>query len=225
MSRRVVFVLGLAGIMLLAFWLAPRGSSSQPIKNSDEEQAHISWHDLAGIDLPVSTTAGPHCLTPTRATCFAHTEQGAAFAAAHLLVRTFAFTSPNVFGPTITEQVVGADQPGMAQQTQALYAASAIDTGTKNNHPIRTTGTWLVGYRTTSSTEVQVLVRQDTVGDPDGDGTPRFTDFTVNLVWQQNDWRLIAPPWGDWARAAHEISNPTSQDWTPYGPLAQIAAA
>src|SRR4051812_9555296 len=56
--------------------------------------ADVGWVQVAGVDLPVSATAGPHETVACLARGFAHSRAGVVVAAVHLLVRTTAQVGP-----------------------------------------------------------------------------------------------------------------------------------
>jgi len=176
----------------------------------------VAWQDFAGLDLPVSAAAGPHCQQAGRASCFTHTDRGAALAAIHLLVRTFPFAGSAVFTPTIAEQVVGPDVAALVRLTANAYAGVAPAARVRDGAPIRSEGGWVAGYRlqpgdTENEPTVRVLIRQTGEGDATG-----FTEYAVRLTWQHGDWRLIAPAWGDWRSAARPMRQADPDAYTTY---------
>jgi len=179
----------------------------------------VAWRVFAGISLPISTTAGPYYLSDTRATGFAHTADGAAIAAAQLLVRTFPFAGSDTFKPTIAEQVTGPGAPALARLTQQTYQESATAAGVREGAPIRSTDGWVAGYRldrdkdpTGPTAGVDVLVAAT------GEGSG-FTTYKVELAWQNGDWRLIAPAWGDWRSNAQPVAHPYPASYRDYDNL------
>ena len=224
-------VAGAAALVLIAtFWLIGHTASTHDLERSQQsataaptsQPEKVMWQNLAGVGLPVSSAAGPHCVTKLHASCFAHTQRGASFAAAHLLIRTFAFTGPDVFEPTISTQVFGPDRAAMAQLTADLYAASAPAADVKPGAAITVSGTTIVGYRVNAhldaapgllneATEVAVLLR--TADDPDA---APFQEFTVDVVWHNGDWQLFAPPWGDWQNVVRPLTSPDPADYQTY---------
>lgn len=197
----------------------------------------VTWRDFAGISLPVSATSGPHCTDGGRTSCFAHTNAGAAVAAVHLLVHTFPFAGSNVFGPTISDQIVGPDAPLFARLTADAYRQVAPAAGIPDGAPVPSEGGWVAGYRldqtfaqgaqqqsssdagneATPGTDphvVRVLIRQT-----DSDGQTGFTEYTVRLVWRGSDWALVAPTWGDWRNAARALPAADRSDYLTYDTL------
>lgn len=186
----------------------------------------VAWEDFAGLELPVSPTAGPRLRAAGRAAGFAHDATGAAFAAIHLLVRTFPFAGSAVFVPTIAGQVEGPDAPALTRLTRDAYAAAAKAARITDGRPLRSDGGWVAGYRLDPPTtgfrskratneqdkqDVGVLIRQ--TGEDHADG---FSEYHVRLVWRDDDWRLVAPPWGDWRSAVTALSSADPADYTSY---------
>jgi hypothetical protein len=170
----------------------------------------VRYLDVAGLQLPVSLAAGPHVVRDGQAGEFAHTDLGAAFAAVHLLVRTFPFVGSAVFGPTIAEQVVGPDAPALTRLTTQAYLPAARAAKVQNGGALRSEGGWVAGYRldppeqvgTPHMRTVHVLLHQS--DGPDGGG---FVEYRVQITWQNGDWRLVAPAWGDWRTAARAMTS------------------
>lgn len=181
----------------------------------------VSWLPAAGIPLPVSLADGPHCITRATAGCFARSVRGAAFAAAHLVVRTFPFAGPGSFEPTIRDHVVGEHRSTLLRLTRQAYVDAAAAAGVGGGAPLPVPAAdAIAGYRETSPAEppadvpdavqVGLLVRQT-----DDGGAPSFTEFVVTLRWVDGDWRLEAPAWGDWRSVARAVSSPAG-DFRPY---------
>ena len=190
-----------------------------PIVEPPTATGGIVWRDFAGLSLPVSSNSGPRCTDDRRARCFTRTDDGAALAAVHLLVRTFPFAGAAVFGPTIRGQVTGRDAEAFARLTAEAYGDVAPAAGVTNGEPIPSEGGWVAGYRLELPSgvdrTVDVLIRQT-----DSDGQTGFTEYAVQLRWQQDDWVLVAPPWGDWRNAARSVPAPDRTDYLTYDGIA-----
>jgi hypothetical protein len=187
--------------------------------NPPRPDHNVSWRVFAGISLPISVTAGPYYLSDTRATGFAHTADGAAIAAAQLLVRTFPFAGSDTFKPTIAQQVTGSGAPALARLTQQTYQQAAAAADIRKGAPIRSTDGWVAGYRldrhknpTGPNARVDVLIAAT------GEGSG-FTTYRVDLTWQDGDWRLIAPAWGDWRSNAQAVAFPHPASYRDYDNL------
>ncbi|GGM88107.1 hypothetical protein GCM10007977_107590 [Dactylosporangium sucinum] len=175
---------------------------------------HLTRVSVAGLDLPVSSVAGPHDLANGRARGFRQTPPGAVLAALHLLVRTSPHVGPSVWEPTIEEQVVGPDAAEfrevvrlgyeIAREEQQLPSGAALG-------PIPATirGVRIDAY-STRAVSLRVLVETDRA-----DGTPAWAAAVVQLVWSDGDWRLIAPPKGDWAAVRVPVPAFVLGDYVP----------
>lgn len=177
----------------------------------------ISWQDVTGMGLPISSIDGPHCLSRTRAACFGQTRGGAALAAAHLLTRTFAFVGPRTFTPTIADQVVGPDAAALQRLTARAYAEAVAATHVPEGEPLGADNGWLVGFHLDAfapgQADVTVLFRQS-----DSDGQT-FAAFPVHLEWRSTDWALEAPRWGDWQGVATAVTDPDPDYYRSYDTL------
>ncbi len=89
----------------------------------------VSWSTVAGAKVPVSATAGPSDTSAGRARGFAHTPLGAVLAAANISVRLSPQVGPEVFRPTLREQVVGPDADALAQHLDEDYQAARAQLG------------------------------------------------------------------------------------------------
>jgi hypothetical protein len=231
--RRRGSLVASAVALVLVGWLAttiggdppndtsPRPPATQPPASAPPNgPAAVTWQDVAGLALPVSPVAGPRDVSPRGARGFAHTDAGAAFAAVHILVRTFPFVGSRVFGPTITEQVDGRDAAALSRLTEQAYQQAAQAARVRDGGSIRSEGGTIAGYRIDEpgnatvdkdAATVHVLIRQ--TGNPEAEG---FTEYRVQLVWHDGDWHVIAPPWGDWRNAACAMPSADPADYRTY---------
>lgn len=164
----------------------PSPSPSAPPSAAPAGTMAMPWQ---GAALPVSDTAGPEQFTDTRSTGFSHDPQGAAFAAVHISTHIDPLTGPDVFTPTIEEQVVGA--PDLMTTTEQAYRKAARDMGlspeaiadgTAVLAPTGDISQWRIGtYRPTAVTTVELLVTA-----PQG----QQLIYEVPVIWRDGDWRL-----------------------------------
>ena len=229
--RGLVSAVAIAVTTALGWWLlqvtaSSSGPTAPPPPDSpsttagqiavDPARPDVEWRPLAGLPLPVSRTSGPRCLTAGRAACFSHDQRGAAFAAVHLMVRTFPFAGSAVFGPTIREQVVGRHAAALARLTAQAYQQVARAAGVGDGAPVTADGGWVAGYRADrpegpDARSIRVLIRQT-----DDGGVSGFTEYSVALQWRDGDWRLVAPAWGDWRTCARAISSADPDQYSGY---------
>ncbi len=69
-------------------------------------------------------------------------------------------------------------------------------------------------YRFTTWSPSAATVDVVTEG-PGSSGTTLLAMTRVEVLWQHGDWRLVAPPGGDWANAAASISSLTGYTTFP----------
>jgi hypothetical protein len=81
----------------------------------------LSWTDVCGLRLPVSTRLGPRDQQHGLARGFAHEPGGAVLAALHLVARVSPQTGPDVFTTTLREQVTGPDTAAFADTVHSDY--------------------------------------------------------------------------------------------------------
>ncbi|WP_250292714.1 hypothetical protein [Frankia sp. CiP1_Cm_nod1] len=164
----------------------------------------LTWLDFHGLALPVSPTAGPHILADDRASGFAHTPLGAALAAIHIAVRTDAAVGAYIFEPTIADQTTGVDQPALLEQTRMTAAQQAV--------PARLSGRFsgqgyrYVGVRFDAVTPDRVVLYLAT-GAEDATGITVYAAGRVELRWEREDWRVVAPPGGSWSTVTGRVAS------------------
>ncbi len=157
------------------------------------------WHAVAldGTVVPASGQAGPWQGPWPLAAGFADTPSGAVLAAVNIAVRTSGQLGPAIFTATITRQVTG---PG----AQALLAGAWQDYAqASGQHPPATPGgpagaadasprAFRLLSWTPAAADVEVLAAADGRGAVIG----------LQVQWQGGDWRLLAPPGGNFAASA-----------------------
>jgi hypothetical protein len=164
-------------------------ASSTSVGTADDD---ITWKQYPGLGwLPYSRAAGPSVESAGLASGFAHNELGSVFAAIHISNRSGAGRGPDVFRPTIQQQVVGPEAVTYLRNVEGDYAAARQKYGLAEGSPIPSpeTGT-LLAYKANMLSpdlaEVQYVIS------PAPDST-RFFNITVSVQWIVDDWRLVAP--------------------------------
>ena len=194
-------LMALAGFLLVQSRDAPQ-VTVQPLPPTAEASptsppVELSWVDAGGVALPVSATHGPRRLVADLASGWAQSEEGAALAAAHLLVRTGPTVGPEVFEPTITGQATGPNVAALKLAVNEQYAELA-QTATATRGPQGSAQ--LVGYRVaTFDLETGAAVIDLVLDSSQLTESERYLQVTVSLEWLNDDWWLVAPPKGDWA--------------------------
>ncbi|MGH3260495.1 MAG: hypothetical protein ACRDNS_00725 [Trebonia sp.] len=153
------------------------------------------WSLFNGLALPSSPTAGPSRIDGPVYAGYAHTPDGALFAAAQIGVRYLA-TPGDGWRQVLAQQVVPG--PGVATYTKNREQAGLGDAPT-----IDTTGTGqFVGFRFLTYTP-QVAVLQLVVRFPQNG---RYQASTTTLQWVAGDWKLQLLPDGSSASTTQQIA-------------------
>jgi hypothetical protein len=168
----------------------------------------LRWADFHGIQLPTSTAAGPHYTRGGLAWGFADTEEGALLAAINIAVRTAAQWGPDIYQPTIHQQVTGPDAATLLKADASGYAALRAATHVRPGQPTGRGYAVEAGFRFVAYTPADATADIVTEG-PGSGGTTVRTATRVEVVWLRGDWRVVAPPGGDWANSATAISSLT----------------
>lgn len=174
----------------------------------------LSWTDFHGIALPVSATDGPRDTHRGLASGFTDTPRGALLAAINIAVRTAAQWGPPIFGPTITRQVTGPDAAALLRADAGAYARLRAAAHVRPGRPAGRGDATEAGYRFVAYTPGRATVDIVTAG-PGTGGTTVLAATTIQVVWQDGDWRVVAPPGGDWASAAAALSSLTGYTLFP----------
>jgi hypothetical protein len=166
----------------------------------------LTWSDFHGIELPASPTAGPRHTRRGLAWGFADTPRGALLAAINIAVRTAAQWGTSIFAPTITFQVTGPDAAALLRAEDSAYAELRAVTGVGPGQPAGRGYATEAGYRFVAWTPSAATVEVATSG-PGTGGTTVLASTRIQVVWLRGDWRVVAPPGGNWANAATAISS------------------
>lgn len=159
--------------------------------------ADVIWVRVAGVDLPTTPATGPARVEAGLARGFTDTRAGAVVAALHLLVRTTAQVGPEVFEPTLAEQVTGEHAAAMRAFVADSYARAAAELGIADGQPLGDLPATVVGARVDAYTQTHATLSMLTCA-VDATGTTRYAATTVDLIYLRGDWRLVAPPDGRW---------------------------
>jgi hypothetical protein len=167
----------------------------------------LTWVSFHGMQLPASATAGPHHTHGGLASGFADTPQGALLAAINIGVRTAAQWGSAIFVPTITHQVTGPAAAALLHAEETAYAQLRAAAHIRPGQPAGRGSAAEDGYRFTAWSPVAATIEVLTIGPTASDATV-LAVTNVRAVWQRGDWRVVAPPGGNWANAATAISSP-----------------
>lgn len=193
-----------------------RGTTSpRRVVQGGVDLSGVAWRDFHGVRLPYSSANGPAVTHGDRAWGFADTPGGAVFAAVHIGVRANAQWGPDIYGPTVAGQVDGPDKAALEDQLDSAYAQLADGTGDSSGGPVGRAYAVEEGFRVESFTPDAATVDVVTAG-PGNDGTTVRAATRIQLIWrgsdrpgsgQRGDWRVLAPPGGDWGASAHVITS------------------
>jgi hypothetical protein len=179
---------------------APTSAASSPGRPA------LTWRDVAGVRLPFSPTDGPRITDQGRAAGYSPTVEGAALAAVQVLTRTSASAGPDIFRPVVAEQIIGADADLLAETLDAQYdqLRRQRKVTAAYGRPIPGNDAEVLGYRvrpgsmeaTAQTAAIDVLLTSPSLG------AGQVIAFSVSLEWVRHDWRVVAPPQGDWGSVA-----------------------
>lgn len=179
--------------------LAARGPTQTPAPD-------VTWAPVAGVDLPISRQHGPRSIDDDLASGFSDSELGAALAAAHVLIRSGPTVGPNIYGPTITEQVVGANAAALKLLVDEQYEQLRGSAGAADGESVAGDAE-VVGYRVAAydppagTAQIEVYLSSS-----DLQARSQMLRFDVQLQRGDDDWQVVAPPRGDWAAATTVLS-------------------
>jgi hypothetical protein len=164
----------------------------------------VSWQEVAGARLPFSRLHGPRNTSRGEAGGYSRSETGAAIAAVHVLMRTSASAGPAIYAPVLATQVTGTNLPALKLATSDEYERLRAQSRVADGAPIPGNGgAQITGYvvhayeARAGAATIDVVVTS-----PDLSSTGRYVSFRVLLSWQHEDWRVVAPPNGDWGSIA-----------------------
>jgi len=176
--------------------------------------AGLAWAGFHGIQLPVSAQDGPRRTRGGLAWGFTDTPRGALLAAVNIAVRTGAQWGPAIYQPTIRDQVTGPDAAALLKADASDYAALRAAARVRPGQPAGRGYAAEAGYRFVACTPAGATVDIVTEG-PGSGGTTVMVATRVQVVWLRGDWRVVAPPGGDWANSATAISSLTGYTTFP----------
>lgn len=177
----------------------------------------VTWSTVAGARVPVSPTAGPRDTTSGRARGFAHTPLGAVLAAANISVRLSPQTGPDVFEPTLHEQVVGDDTDALSQHLDEDYQAARAQLGLPYGAPAGRLYSTTAGYRVQMQGADAATVRLLIEGPGQGGGSV-LVALVTRMQWTGTDWALLAPTHGDWNTDAAVVTDASGYTSFPNRP-------
>jgi hypothetical protein len=167
----------------------------------------VTWSDLRGIALPVSASHGPADTARGRAVRFTHDRAGAVLAALHISARAAALVGPSVFRPTILEQVVGPDADELLANVEVDYEQRRTQAGLGEGQPLPESQAALAGYRVDTASRDTVSLRLLMSSPGASEMGTVYVAFRLEVRWTTGDWRLVAPPDGDWQNSTAQVAS------------------
>jgi hypothetical protein len=168
----------------------------------------LRWIDFHGIELPVSAQDGPGHMRNGLVWGFTDTASGALLAAVNIVVRTAALWGPVIYQPTIRYQVTGPDAAALLAADASDYAVMRAAAHVRPGAPAGRGYAAEAGFRFLAYTPADATVDIVTEG-PGTGGSTVLVATRIEVVWRHGDWRVVAPPGGDWAHSATIISSLT----------------
>ena len=183
-------------------------SPSAPRRRPRTDLAGLGWTDFHGVELPVSRSAGPRDVQRGLASGFADSPLGALLAAVNIAIRANAQWGPGIFGPTIRHQVTGPGTAALLSACRGSYEQASHATGVAGGKPLGRVVVAEEAFRWVAYTRSDATVDIVSAG-PGGDGSTVRAVTRIEVVWSSRDWRVIAPPGGDWGNSAAALTSIT----------------
>jgi hypothetical protein len=168
--------------------------------------AGLRWRDYHGVRLPSSPAAGPRDTGGGLASGFSDTPLGALLAALNIAVRANAQWGPGIFGPTIRRQVTGPDAAALLAGCQSAYSQAAQAAHVTGGRPLGDAFVTEEAFRWVSYTPADATVDLVSAG-PGSQGVTVRAVTQVQVTWDGTDWKVIAPPGGDWGNSAASLAS------------------
>ncbi len=168
--------------------------------------AGLRWSGYHGVELPSSPAAGPRDTSGGLASGFADTPLGALIAAVNIGVRANAQWGPAIFGPTIRGQVTGPDAAALLASCQSGYAQASQAAHISGGQPLGDAYVAEEAFRWVAYTPSDATVDLVSAG-PGSQGTTVRATTRIEVVWAGGDWRVVAPPGGDWGNSAAQLTS------------------
>jgi len=181
------------------------GSQDQP-QVPRVSLASVRWNGFYGVELPVSAQAGPYDTSGGTAAGFAHSPLGALLAAVNIGVRANAQWGPRIFTTVIRGQVTGPDAAALLAGCQAAYDQAAQSGQITGGQPLGTVDVTEQAFRWITYTPAAAILDLVSAG-PGANGATVRASVQMDVVWDGGDWKVVAPPGGDWGNSAAELSS------------------
>ena len=131
---------------------------------------------------------------------------GALLAALNIAVRANTQWGPGIYGPTIRDQVTGPDTAALLSGCQAGYAQASQAAHITGSAPLGNAYVSEEAFRWIAWNPSDATVDLVSAG-PGSQGVTVQAATRVGVTWSGGDWRVVAPPGGDWGNAAAGLSS------------------
>jgi hypothetical protein len=182
------------------------GSGGQDQQVPTVDLSGLRWSDFYGVELPVSALAGPRDTSGGLAAGFARSPLGALLAAVNIGVRANAQWGPRIFAAVISRQVTGPDAAALLANCEVGYGQASQFRHVADGQPLGTVDVTEEGFRWVAYTPAAAILDLVSAG-PSSQGSTVRASTQIEAVWDGGDWKLVAPPGGDWGNAATGLSS------------------
>jgi hypothetical protein len=184
-----------------------QGTASQPAPELPVlDLGGLTWHSFHGVMLPSSPAAGPRDTAGGTAAGFSDTPLGALVAAVNIGIRANAQWGPGIFGPEIRRDVTGPSAAQLLADCQAGYASQAKADGISGGQPLGSVTVTVRAFRWIAWTPAAALLDLVSAG-PGSQGGTVMASAQLEVIWEHGDWRLVAPPGGDFGNSAAVLTS------------------
>jgi hypothetical protein len=184
----------------------PSARATQPGRTRPSDLAGLRWTDFYGVELPSSPSAGPRFTRGGLAWGFADTPLGALLAAVNIGVRANAQWGPGVFIPTIRRQVMGPAASALLASCRATYQQTSNALGITHGQSLGRVYVSEEAFRWVNYSPGNASVDIVSAG-PGAQGVTVRAVTRIEVTWSGGDWRVIAPPGGDWGNSATPLAS------------------
>ena len=120
----------------------------------------------------------------------------------------------------IRNQVTGPDAAALLAGCQAAYGQASQSDGVTGGQPLGNVDVTEEAFRWVTYTPADATIDLVSAG-PGSQGITVRAATRIEVVWDGGDWKVIAPPGGDWGNSATELS---SLPATPSSPVRRVTA-
>jgi hypothetical protein len=184
----------------------PSAGAIRPARTSPFDLAGLRWTDFYGVELPSSPSAGPRYTRGGLAWGFADTPLGALLAAVNIAVRANAQWGPGIFVATIRRQVTGPAASALLASCRATYQQTSNALGITHGQPLGRVYVSEEAFRWVNYSPANASVDIVSAG-PGAQGVTVRAVTRIEIRWSGGDWRVIAPPGGDWGNSAAPLAS------------------